>query len=714
MDLFVGTFVSGGGTLSSKLLLNRTGKFIDVAQPAVETRGRASGSVFADFDNDGDLDLFISNNTKTSGAGPAIEPSRILRNDNGTFTNVTPGSGIQSQSSNGRQVGVLDYNNDGLLDLFIVADKLVGRGPTVLLRNPGNFRFTNATVAAGFPTNIYGLGLAIGDVNDDGWPDIFVAGGGAHDKNYLFVANGDATYRLSSNNATFDWTPFVTGNEDWVSSGCFADLNRDGRLDLVVGHHFGTAAERGTGAALRIYMNRGGGTDPLFEDITANAGMPRIVSKAPHVEIQDFNNDGWPDIYTSIRTDSPFGPQPLIFAHNGLTNGDPIFISPVMTNLNYYPGGPVADFNCDGKLDIFFEEFRTVFGAGYVPPMLMQNIGAPGNWLQVKVDHGSNRNGVGAKIKIYRAGHGGNAAALLGFREISPAFGFSSSQPAVAHFGLGNETAVDVVVEMPFNGPVFTRNSVPANRLFVMPNGSVHPPPHLGLSTNAVTVTSTNFLREPAATLPPHTTATTPPIVDFAPYPRPNYAGKPWSQWGAALFASNRRFYCAIGDHYGLDGNSYVYEYDATSKRLTLVGDTQTAINHLPGSWGHGKIHGQINEGNDGFIYMPTYWGSRRNLVFSGSYKGSVILRYPVRSLIGGAPPDESGLRINRIRQSNTKATLAFMTNTGLTYTVEYAGTLPADNWTALTTLSGDGTERIVSDSNATGPQRFYRVRVQE
>lgn len=644
-DLFVGTFVQTNCPVPCKLLLNRGREFIDAGQTNIEHSGRGSGSVFADFDNDGDLDLLGGNNTMSSGVGERREPSHLYRNDNGTFVDVTADSGIGVQTSNARQIEVLDYDHDGLLDLFIIGDRLVGVGPTMLLRNMGSLVFSNVTAAAGIPTDLHALGAAVGDLTGDGWPEICFPGGGGFGSsptrgtNCILVANGDGTYHVNVN-PVFNWNPYVASSEDWVSSASFGDLNRDGRLDIVLGHHFGDATAAGTGVAIRVYLNRGldGNGDPVFDDITEACGMQKVVSKSPHVEIQDFDNDGWPDIYTSIRLDTTNGCMPLIYLNNGVTNGNPTFTAPDIVNPNYFPGGPVADYDNDGRLDVFFDEWRnSVQPYTNHPQMLMHNVSDRGNhWLQVKVDYGNNHMGVGARVDLFEDGQAGDPGGRIGCTEISPSQGFSSSQEAKAHFGLGNRLYVDVTVTLPFGGASFTRRHVPADRLLVMPTGNTYTPARLGLATNVVTDTLPAFLTDTGGALPPHTVATTIPTVDFVPIPHPNGLGNPWSQWGAACFASDGRFYLGIGNHLTYNGNGFLYEYDPIAGRLACIGDVQTITHYPTNSWGHGKLHARLTDGEDGYLYVTTYRGSPTNIKIDDYYKGSVLLRIPLRYMLAG------------------------------------------------------------------------------
>ena len=115
--------------------------------------------------------------------------------------------------------------------------------------------------------------------------------------------------------------------------------------------------------------------------------------------------------------------------------------------------------------------------------------------------------------------------------------------------------------------------------------------------------------------------------VEGAAYPRPDYPGDPWSQWGQGLVLADGRVLSAIGDQLGRDGNSYFYEYDPTTGVLAMLGDVLSYVEHEPGSWGYGKVHGRIVAGPCGEVYASTYWGRSRDLEFSGSYRGDVLLR---------------------------------------------------------------------------------------
>lgn len=123
------------------------------------------------------------------------------------------------------------------------------------------------------------------------------------------------------------------------------------------------------------------------------------------------------------------------------------------------------------------------------------------------------------------------------------------------------------------------------------------------------------------------------PYIGAAVYPRPDYEANPWSQWGQGITLADGRVITAMGDHLGLDGNSYLFVYDPDDGTLTRFADVLGALDHESGSWGYGKVHGQMVDGGDGGIYFSTYWGSRRGLSFDGSYEGDVLFRLDAESL---------------------------------------------------------------------------------
>lgn len=473
-DLYVGTFRSEGSK-ANLFFRNSGGKFRLDGQEALRISTRSNSALFCDFDNDGDLDLYVAGMPGAGKDGQAWAPATLFRNDGGgTFTNVAAGNGACAPSEfAARSAAAFDFDGDGLLDLLVGDDPFAayrGRKSSRIFRNKGGLLFEDVSQAVGLPAGIPGLGVAAGDVNDDGWPDLFIAcrDGG----NRLFLNDRGKFREAPSSPKTFDWGPMKGDNTP--CGICFGDVDRDGRLDIVVGHHYSTPWREPT--PVRLYLNRG----EAFEDVTAAAGLVPLTMKGPHVELQDFDNDGWLDLYISIVKFAGGKPHPVIFRNLGVQDGKPRFRADALAvndfpteadlavrrtgdfftkvvkdrKIIYTAPGPSGDFDKDGRLDLFLASWWLEF-----PSMLLRNETKAGNWIRVEV-LGKGR-GIGAAVRVYAPG----TTTLVGRGEISTTNGYTSNQEARAHFGLGTLAECDVEVTLPHGKGKVARKGVKANQV---------------------------------------------------------------------------------------------------------------------------------------------------------------------------------------------------------------------------------------------------------
>ncbi len=483
LDLYVATF-HGSGTKPNFLMRQRNGKFFVDDQPAVAIPSRATGALFSDFDNDGDLDLYVSSMPQPKNQ---IRGCALFRNEGGgKFTDVSEGNGACPAEFGGRSATSCDVDGDGLLDLLVGEDPLPGYNgsPTKrsrLFRNRGDLQFDDVTQTAGLPDSP-GLGVAAGDLTGDGWPELFLAS--HHGGNRVLVNDGRGKFQEATHlTETFAWPE--SGGDNMVCGVTLGDVNRDGRLDIALGPHFKTPWV--SPVAPRLFLNGGLRAGRLvFQEVTEPSGLRPLALKTPHLEIQDFDNDGWPDLAVSIVKFAGDVPVPIIFRHTGIQQGVPGFQLHGW-DVNDYPTAadqalrrtgdfykkmladgkilyaapmPAADYNRDGRLDFFCASWWAERRS-----LLLKNETPGGNWLQITLTgpSGVNHAGIGARIFVYPSGKLGDAASLIGCQEIGTGFGYASAHEALAHFGLGQTPQVDVRVEWPHGKGVFEQRGVQAN-----------------------------------------------------------------------------------------------------------------------------------------------------------------------------------------------------------------------------------------------------------
>ena len=242
------------------------------------------------------------------------------------FRDITAQAGIHFTHNNGAfgkkwlpetmgpGCAFIDYDNDGYPDIILInGDDFPGHphaGATTLklYHNNGNGTFTDVTRKAGLAVPMFGLGVAVGDYDNDGFDDIFVTALG---QSHLFHNNGNGTFTDVTKSAGM-WGP-----SEFSTSAAWVDYDRDGKLDLVVAnyvqwseqtdlyctldgaHKSYCTPESYKGTSVRLWHNLGGGK---FEDATQKAGLGDPTSKSLGIAILDYNGDGWPDLVIANDT----------------------------------------------------------------------------------------------------------------------------------------------------------------------------------------------------------------------------------------------------------------------------------------------------------------------------------------------------------------------------------------------------------------------------
>ena len=397
------------------------------------TLDRGWGVLAADFDNDGDRDVYFP-----TGGFTGAQANTILRNDlntSGTFTDMTANSGATQLAGFSSFGGtVLDYDNDGDLDIFVSNNGIAVRGSVrnALLRNDGNFTFTDVSVLAGVTKLGDYRHCSSGDVDNDGFVDIFV--GNFNGNNLLYHNNGDGTFTDSAVSAG-------VSDPDKNFGGVLIDFNNDGWLDI-----FGARYQYQGNYPSGLYVNKANGT---FHDVRANSGMAR--QKDMGHNCSDLNADGYPDIFIGtghpsikeldvVRLVRPTPAGGLLTLSVGASAG----LHAIGKTRGH--GAAFGDINRDGFNDIYTNNG----GPAFVPASWQENClfisdGNANNSLQVEpIGVISNKSAVGTRMMAI-TGDG-----VRVFRYNTVGRGFCNTDSPMAHFGLGPAMRVqDFVMTWP-------------------------------------------------------------------------------------------------------------------------------------------------------------------------------------------------------------------------------------------------------------------------
>ena len=429
---------------------NGDGTFTDVTEKAgLAGVGYSMGVAAGDYDNDGFVDLYVT----------GFNCNQLFHNNgDGTFTDRAEKAGVNGVLQRGKPwsvaAGWIDYDNNGLLDLFVVnyldyslstahscktgnivdycsPDEYRGT-PNIMYRNNGDGTFTDVSQQSHISRYLgKGMGVAFADYDGDGFTDIFVSNDSI--PNFLLHNNGDGTFTDVALRAGVAYNE--NGKAVAGMGTDFRDIDNDGMPDIFLTAMYGDS--------FPLYRNPGKGQ---FEDVTETTGIAAMTSRftAWGTGIFDFDNDGNKDIFAagSAILDNSMEvnhkPYPL-----------PNFIYRNLGNMRFkdvsgeagasfsvpaaHRGAGFGDLNNDGKIDIVV----TVLNGE--PQLLMNRSQNHNHWIILKlVGVADNRDGLGTRVKI-------TTADGVQYNEATTAVGYNSSSDKRVYFGLQNATVVDQI-----------------------------------------------------------------------------------------------------------------------------------------------------------------------------------------------------------------------------------------------------------------------------
>jgi hypothetical protein len=437
---------------------NHDGTFTDVTEKAgLAGAGYGSGVAVGDYDNDGWPDIFLAN----------VTGNQLFHNNgDGTFTDVTEKAGLRGALLDGKKMwsvgaGWFDYNNDGLLDLFVVNYTTweVNKDPycsvrngvraychpnhyaplhNTLYRNNGDGTFTDVSVETGIAAHFgKGMSVTFADYDGDGYMDAFVANDTT--QNFLFHNLKGKRFEEVAVQAGVAFAPDGAALSGMGAD--FRDVNNDGLPDI-----WHTAVER---EEFPLFVNRGGGD---FVDMTVADGLGKTNEMSGWGNgIFDFDNDGWKDLFVArsnvmdnveLLNSNRRYPEPnTVFRNVGKGKFADVSASagPDFQREAANRGVAFGDFDNDGKIDMVV----TVLNG---PVQLFHNVSTNENhWILLKlVGKKSNRMGLGAQIKVTTPDGSSQ------WNEATTAVGYAAASDSRVHFGLGqNKHIAQIEIRWP-------------------------------------------------------------------------------------------------------------------------------------------------------------------------------------------------------------------------------------------------------------------------